>query len=553
MKEYTLIIILVLLSTIASASCFGERYNLTQILLNKEDKHSIFTCHIKQTYFGQGGYTSVAVVKEVFRGKPIDTIRIVTGGYTTEGGTKIKPGTNWLIISETKDNYHFTATICHNLSKPLTQEDIGCGYSMKVYGEDFIKVVRQIDDLKNSKFTGRKRIYLQDSLIAEGKLLKGYATHTWKHYNYSQRRNKTKLELEIDYQDGIPNGTTTRYVTDYLPLTKESTTEIRNGKLISKKVYNDRFYNYRYNNKNQRITNFYRIDEKGDTISKYREVGLLNSINNEYYAFYKHGDYMNLVDSSRYNCLCSGNYYKGAKIGIWKFYDKEGNVVDEETYNLIDTIKNDYKIFQDDGLIKAIGTLKENNPIGKWKYYYDNVLDNEVHYNSNSAIVSKTRHYNGGGKKITPHKKGMAEGTEHKYFKSGELRELTNYMNGIKHGLHIQLDEQGNTIYQSEFIKGIETTIFRSDGKANIVDGFKKGYNIQLNYKNGKKMHEGNIWMGYQIGEYINYKDNGDYTITHYESDKEKLVNNCDSRFPKKIIFYNKQGDLVREENYSEQ
>lgn len=129
-----------MLSKIAFASCFGERFNLTQILLNKEDKHALFTCHIKQTYYGSGGYTSIAVVKDVFRGTPMDTIRIVTGGHTTAGGTKIKPGTNWLIISESKDNYHFTATICHNLSKPLTQEDVGCGgYSLKVHGEDFNK------------------------------------------------------------------------------------------------------------------------------------------------------------------------------------------------------------------------------------------------------------------------------------------------------------------------------------------------------------------------------------------------------------------------------
>jgi len=539
-----------MLSKIAFASCFGERFNLTQILLNKEDKHALFTCHIKQTYYGSGGYTSIAVVKDVFRGTPMDTIRIVTGGHTTAGGTKIKPGTNWLIISESKDNYHFTATICHNLSKPLTQEDVGCGgYSLKVHGEDFINVIAQIDDLKNSKFTRRKQIFLQDSLIAEGKLINGYATDTWKHFNYSRRRNKAKLELEIDYKDGIPNGKTTRYIRDYLPLTIESTTVLLDGKLISKNVYNDRFYNYSYNNENQRITNFYRIDENGDTISKYREVGLLNPVTNEFYAFYKHGEYINLIDSSSYSQLCSGTYYKGAKKGIWKFYDKKEILVNEESHELIDTLENKFVFFQDDGTIKAIGTLKDAKPVGKWIYYYDSVLENEVHYNSNSEIVSTTRFYNGGGKKITPYKERKPEGTEHKYFKSGELREFTNYVNGLKHGLHTQFDEQGNTVYQSEFKRGIETTIFRSDGKAHIVDGFKNGYNTQINYKTGKKMYEGMMWMGYSIGKQIRYKENGDYSITYAETSKDSLMNSCYNGGTYKVEHYDRDDKLLRVNN----
>jgi antitoxin component YwqK of YwqJK toxin-antitoxin module len=479
----------------------------------------------------------------------MDTIRVITGGHTTAGGSKIKPGTNWLIISESKDNYHFTATICHNLSKPLTQEDIGCGYSKNVYGEDYIKVIGQVDNFRKSKFTGRKRIYLQDSLIAEGELVNGYATNLWKHYSYNSRHNKSKLELEVEYKEGIPNGTTTRYVLDYLPLTKESTTVTIDGKIISKKVNEDRFYDYSYTNDNHRITNFHRISENGDTISKYREIGLLNAVNNEFYAFYKHGDYVNLIDSSSHKCLCSGKYYKGAKKGVWKFYDKKGNVVSEEFYELIDTTESEFIIYQDDGSIKAVGALNQNGPIGKWKYYYDNTMENEVHYNSNSEIVSKTRHYNGGGKKVTPHKEGKPEGTEHKYFESGELREFTNYTNGIKHGLHIKFNENGNTSYLSEFINGIETTIFRSDGNANIVDGFKNGYNIQVSYKTNKKMYEGSLWMGYSIGKQIRYRDNGDYSITYGETNKETIMNSCDNYGTYKVEHYNKDGDLLRIEN----
>ena len=550
MKRLATLVTFVLCSNILAASCFGDKFNLTQILLNNKDKHSIFICEILKTYVGSGGYTSIAVVKNVFRGNPMDTVRIVTGGHTTAGGTKLKPETNWLIISETQDNHHFTATICHNLSQPMTENDLGCGYKQKIYGEDIVRVITQLDKLREIKFSGSKKVYLQNMLVAEGNYIVGNADGLWKHYNYRIDSTKQNLEIEIEYMKGIPNGKTIRYVLEYFPLTIESITNTKNGKLISKNVHNDRFYTYTYNSQNARQTNFLRLNEVGDTISHYQEIGFINPAIEDYYLHYKDGNYLNLIDSSSYNCLCSGKYYKGAKVGTWKYYDKNGNIVKTKSYRLKDTLNDDVKMYEENGSIKVTGKINKDKPVGKWKYYYDSKLEYEVFYNHNSEIVSHIRYYNGGGKKITPYKTGKPQGTEHKYYDSGELMELTNYNAGIKNGLHYKFDTEGNLLYQSDFNNGIETTIYRTDGKANILKGFRTGYNIQLNYKTGEKSHEGNLWMGYRTGKYISYKKNGDYTVSYYETNKEDLVSKCDSEYPIKVLYYNINNELIRERNY---
>jgi antitoxin component YwqK of YwqJK toxin-antitoxin module len=529
-----------------AASCFGEKFNLAQILLNNKDKHSIFTCQISKTYVGSGGFTSIAVVRDVFRGNPMDTIRIVTGGHTTEGGTKLKPGTNWLIVSETQDNYQYTATICHNHSKPMTENDIGCGYRRNIYGEDIVNVTKQIDELKAKGFSGSKKLYLKEMLIAEGNYSKGSADGIWKHYNHRIDKTEQNLEVEIEYIDGIPNGKTIRYVLEYLPLTIESIVNTKNGKLISKYVYNDRFYKYTYSRPNVRLTKYYRLNEVGDTITHYQEIGHKNPAMEDYYLYYKDGIYLNLVDSSSYNCLCSGRYYKGAKVGTWKYYDKNGKIINQETYKLKDTLISNVKMYEEDGSFKVIGRTSENKPVGQWKYYHDSKLEYEVFYDQKSEIITNLRYYNSGGKKVTPYKDGKPHGTEHRYYKSGVLNELTNYNQGIKNGLHYKFDEEGILIYHSNFLKGIETTIYRADAKANILDGFRSGYNIQLNYKTGEKLHEGKFWMGYRIGKYISYKKNEDYTISYYETNKDILVSNCESEFPRKILYYNKDNKLIK-------
>jgi len=143
MKKYLLVIYLVLSALICFGSCFGPKYTLTEILANQNDNHQIFTCKVLATYNGPGGYNSIALVNHVYRGTPNDTIYIISGGQTTEGGSSISPETEWLIISDSKDNFHYTATICHNLSRRIDNKPNICSTQSNTQGVIFMSIVNQ--------------------------------------------------------------------------------------------------------------------------------------------------------------------------------------------------------------------------------------------------------------------------------------------------------------------------------------------------------------------------------------------------------------------------
>lgn len=498
------ILILCLVSEMAFASCFGQRFTLSEILANCSDEHSIFTCKIHETYFDQGGgYTSIAIIKDVIRGAPLDTVRIVTGGNSTRGGVKIKPGTNWLIISPKRDDLYYTATICHNLSKPLSEEDVGCGYKQKIYGEDFLKVIEEFYTLKREEFSGIHKFYIQDSIIAEGTFRQGVPHGKWRHFDYSRDLEKQQLLFEMEYTNGIPDGTTVRYIRGSHPLIIESEMRTENGKFVSRKIYDNKFYKYTYPEDGIQSISYYRVNEQGDTISISNSLNHYSLNEQNFYAEYKHGQYYNTIDSSGHNPLCKGLYFRGARVGKWEYYNKKGEIIKQETYEYPESTSNDFVIYQADGSLAISGKLIENIAVGVVKYYFDNHLGSEAYYDLEGQLQSITRYYKNGWIKVTPYKSMKRHGTEFLFSKSGKLLEISNYNSNIKEGIHIKYTEGGDVTYESYFNKGIETTIFRSDGNAPIVDGFSNGYNIQYNHKTGAKMHEGKIWMGYRTGEYL--------------------------------------------------
>ena len=544
------ILLLSLISEMAIASCFEQRFTLSEILADYNNNHSIFTCKIQETYIGRGGYTSIAVVQQVLRGTPLDTVRIVTGGNTTAGGQKIQSGTNWLIISPTHDNLHFTATICHNLSLPISEEDVGCGNKKKIYGKDFLSVINKFYSLKRDEFSGTHKFYINDSIIAKGTFRKGIPDGDWSHYAYSRHLERQQLLFKTKYKNGIPDGTTVRYIRDSDPLLIESSITIKEGKLLQKQIYNDKFYDYTYPEEGVQSISYYRINDQGDTISISNSINHYSIKDQKFHAEYKHGPYYNTIDSSSYNPLCKGIYFRGARVGRWEFYNKNGEIIKQENYEFPKPPNNKFVIYQENGSLKISGEIRENKIVGILEFYYNDHLEYESYYNSKAQLQTNTRYYNKGGKKVTPYVKMKKHGTEYQYSKSGKLIEITNYNLDLKHGIHIKYSEEGDITYESYFNNGIETSFFRSDGKAPIINGFSNGYIVQFNPKTGAKIHEGQIWMGYVTGEYKNYREDGSYSISFYETDKNKLSKACYAIWPNKIQYFDKDNKIINEEIY---
>ncbi len=548
MRHLIIISLCILTSNLVLGSCYEQRYLITEILANEKDEHHIFTCYIHETF--NGGFVSIAIVKDIFRGRPNDTVRINTGGLTTMGGTQMKLGVEWLIISSTNDNYQYSAAVCHNLSIPLTEHDVGCAYPQRIYGEDYIKLIEDYQRVRQRQFSGNKVFYLKDSIVAKGFLNNGSADGIWQHYNYSHRLEKQQLELETEYKSGVLSGISVWYVRDYEPQTLDKKLIIEDGKTIFKQIRNIEFSHCSFEEKGVEKIFSYTLNENRDTVSIVNEVSEIQFSNQQFYAVYKHGRYLSLVDYSEYKKPCSGQYYKGAKVGEWEYYDRHGNVAYTEFYNHPAEEDNKFIKYYDDGSPKVVATLRNNMIVGRVTYYYDDKLATELYYDNNSQLTTGIQFFDNLGSRITSYENGQKHGEERRYDMQDKLVELTTYKNGIREGEYMKWSESGDLICQSVFNRGIETTIFRNDGQAYLVKGSRNGYHVQRSIKDGKVMHEGEYWMGYSIGKHISYKKNGGYSIAYFSTNKEVIMNDCNNGYLKRREFYNKEGELIRKEDY---
>ncbi|MBK8621821.1 MAG: hypothetical protein IPN79_08690 [Saprospiraceae bacterium] len=229
-----------------AASCFDPEYIITEILANKEDKHHIFTCNVLSTFNGPGGYNSLAVVKQVFRGTPVDTVYIVTGGNTTQGGKRIAPGTEWLIISQTEDHLHYAATICHQLSRRIDDNYIECEASDNKEGKNFLSIITQFFQLKKRGFSGRTVLKAQNEIYAEAQFYKGKAHGRWKHYSFSHELNERQPISEFDYVEGLPEGNYIKYMKHATPPIIEFESFKQKGQIQWEKWYGNKTNLYTY-------------------------------------------------------------------------------------------------------------------------------------------------------------------------------------------------------------------------------------------------------------------------------------------------------------------
>ena len=492
-------------------------------------------------------YISIAVVNDIYTGTPHETVRISTGGNSE--GIKLKRGSQWLIISRSSDDLRYFAGL-ESQSLPLTEDDELCQtyYPRTLYGRDYLPIIRQFLQVKKTRYTGSKDIYLKHFLIAKGTFKDGRAHGKWEHYFRTQSESETpRIALENEYNQGRETGIRRRYRLTDNERSLESEKHYRDGKLTYNLEYNKK-HKIEYPTDNTAI--LYQIDDKNDTIALTSRTSHQSIATDGLYLHYKHGLYYNLVDSSKYTTLGKGHYYKGARVGDWEFYNRQGSTVRREHYAYPDTLGFEkFVICNPDGTTKVIGTLIDNIPIGHWKSYYDGKLELEYYISDDPQSYIKIRHFSSGGRRMTPYVKNLINGAVYTFSAENTLESITHYRNGIKHGSHIRYTKTGDVAYTSTFQHGIETTLLQTDGKAPIIDGFQHGYHVQVNSRTGNKTYEGEYWMGYQVGKHINYYKDGNYTISYYETDRDKILNSC-TLLRLQTQQYSKDGVLIRESDY---
>lgn len=546
-SEYILIIIALTNSINLFGSCHGEYFSITELLNHDPKNHHIFTCEILQTYIRGISYESIAVVKKRYIGRPNDTIYIHTGGGTTAGGQKLYPKSEWLIFSTTKDSLHYGATVCDFLSTKINKGNSSkCERSINPLGKIYIEVLEEYEAIRNSKYSGSKEIKGGSKLIARGNFKSGIPDGNWIHYSRQDEFEKEIKRSEISYKNGMLHGKYNIYYEDN-----------EQNIIIEKRVYQfnlpeiieyDRYQKkYEYKNDRERIVTLTYFDSSGIKLKEYSwEVLDYNSKKYDGIG-YQHGYYFNKLarDSSKYSPLAEGNYFRGARIGEWKFFDKKGVLVNTKTYPEIPEEEQRLLLYDEEGNIKVSGQYIDGKRIGIWKYFYDAKLNSEEAYNSNGERISKTHIYSSGGIEFTSYLNNLMHGQKIIFNEDNTIRSIENYENGKLNGMSIFFNEDGSIRKESRYVNSREFTVDKN-GKSSYVDnGFLNGHFVQYNYRTKEKSAEGKYWNGYKIGVWTEYEKGGGYKKKYYPTEKRDLMNQCGHSMAKLTEQYDKDENLI--------
>jgi uncharacterized protein len=199
----------------------------------------------------------------------------------------------------------------------------------------------------------------------------------------------------------------------------------------------------------------------------------------------------------------SGGYREGVPIGIHRFFDSTGTVVNSHIYNergnkisegVVDeqgARRGEWKDFYITGELKAQGNYQNNRRIGAWTFYF-----------SDGRIEQKGRFMN-----------GRFDGEWVWYYNTGEVWREENYFNGNEDGYAVEYDKDGNIITAGNYINGEkdgEWIHVVGDHKevGSYISGLREGKWIYY-YGDGSVKFEGNYVRGLPNGKQFYYHKNG--------------------------------------------
>ncbi len=253
--------------------------------------------------------------------------------------------------------------------------------------------------------------------------------------------------------------------------------------------------------------------------------------------------------------LFSGGFIENTPVGIHRFYNEEGKVVNAKMYSdsgyiaaegIIDEtgVKNGpWKDFYPDGKLKAEGVYNNNLNTGKWLFYYnDGKKEQEGSYlRGNLDGIWRWYHSNGNLWREESYFNGREDGESVEYDEEGNIIVQGNYLNGEKEGFWvIQIGDQRE---EGEFQSGLENGVwkyFYNDGVLKFEGEFKQGLaegRHKFYYPDGTLMEERYYSRGLREKNWKKYDELGNLFITiTYKRDQEIRINGEKINLPKSTV-----------------
>lgn len=196
-------------------------------------------------------------------------------------------------------------------------------------------------------------------------------------------------------------------------------------------------------------------------------------------------------------------YRQGVPEGIRREYDPSGNISNAYVFKK--------GLLLAEGIIDASG-LKQ----GFWKEYYPNgIIKSQGHYKDNLRVGSWEFYYPDGAieQKGSYDNKGRPENRWIWFYNNGEVLREENYRHGKLDGLVTEYDPEGNIIAQGEYIDDqregfwrIKTAGFTEEGE--YSEGLRSG-SWKSFYPDGSLAFEGSFREDLPNGPHISYYPNG--------------------------------------------
>ena len=368
---------------------------------------------------------------------------------------------------------------------------------------------RTITYVNNVK-SGLEEVYNSEGILTAGYLYEQGKKNGSAVFYYSDG----SVSKELIFLDGKENGKGVEYGTDGRIITFVS---YNNGYLRSQEKVN------RFSSKGEKIakwleywTGSSKLKEEGN-YSNGKRNGLFKIYNRKgqlaRIETYKNGilqeesadqilDVQKKIDKDG-KIKSIGSFSNGKKQGIFREYGKQGKILSSIVY------ENDVKVGE--GIINGIGKYQ-----GSWKMYYSTgELKAEGEY-LEGYKNGKWRYYflTGELEQEGSYKKNMVSGAWTWYFKNGAVKREEYYRKGREEGKSIEYSEEGVIINNGNYVDGLRTgdwflTIGDHEEKGEYIDDDKNGKWKSFYLKTNSIYFEGEYSQGIALKKHTYYYPNG--------------------------------------------
>jgi uncharacterized protein len=364
-------------------------------------------------------------------------------------------------------------------------------------------------ELPGQKTLISKELYINDK--KEGQSFYYYNTGELKEVLFFSDGKKEGYAKEYD-RDGTVN-TLKQYKDNYLisreRINRKDEEGFKQG--TYKTFYEDGSVKNEVNYLDNELHGYFReYDEKGILLQtlRYERGAIIEEIDEEAKEII---DFRRTFDEQG-RIIFSGGYREDIPIGIHRFFDTTGTVINSYIYNergiktsegIVDEQgrrKGEWKDFYITGEQRASGNYSNNRRKGDWIYYF-----------KNGSIEQKGRFLN-----------GRFDGEWIWYYDTGEIWRNETYFNGSEDGYAVEYSRSGDVIAAGNYINGEkdgEWIHVVGDHKevGKYISGLREGKWIYY-YEDGSKKFEGNYVTGLPDGKQYYYYKNGTIQEEQYYS-----------------------------------